>query len=243
MQDLLKRFPKTRPPLPEAYRERYVFDYRHNRYGKSGAVRLAAALEGWMHRRIAEVPGKRTLELGAGTLNHLPYERNVGRYDVVEPFRELLEDAPGKDRIGRFYDDIRDVPTGEQYDRIISIAVLEHLTELPDIVVGCAERLGPGGVFAAGIPNEGGLAWYLAWRFGTGTAYRLRTGLSYAPFTRHEHVNQAKEIESVVRIFFRKVSRRRFPVPVLQASLYTVLEAQDPDLSMCNQYKQARQRS
>jgi trans-aconitate methyltransferase len=141
--------------------------------------------------------------------------------------------------VDHFYDDIRDVSPHERYDKIISIAVLEHLTELPDIVAMCAQRLAPGGAFAAGFPTEGGLAWYSAWRFGTGTAYRMRTGLSYAPLMRHEHVNDAREIESVVRLFFRTVERRRFPLPLFQASLYTVLTARDPDLPACEQWTQA----
>ena len=240
MEDLLRRFPKSRPPLPEAQRLRYVSEYRRNRQGRSGVVRLVARLEAWMHRAIAEVPGQRVLELGAGTLNHLPFEPRAERYDVIEPFHELWEDSPERAQVSRFYNDIRDVPAEERYDRIISVAVLEHLTELPDVVVNCIDHLAEGGVFAAGIPSEGGLAWYAAWRFGTGTAYRLRTGLSYAPLMRHEHVNQAREIESVLRHFFHTVEWRRFPVPVFQASLYTVLKAQDPDLPACEQWKQAR---
>ena len=34
------------------------------------------------------------LELGAGNLNHLKYERDFHIYDIVEPFRELYKDSP-----------------------------------------------------------------------------------------------------------------------------------------------------
>lgn len=193
-----------------------------------------------MHRSLAGITGATILELGAGTLNHLPFESGTERYDVVEPFHELWADSPGRGHVDRFYDDIRDVPPNEHYDKIISIAVLEHLTDLPDVVANCARHLTPAGVFAAGFPSEGGLAWYSAWRFGTGTAYRLRTGLSYAPLMRHEHVNGAREIESVVRRFFRAVDRRRFPLPIFQASLYSLLTARDPDLRACEQWTRAR---
>jgi hypothetical protein len=238
--ELLKRFPKSRPPLPEPHRQRYVSDYRRNRQGLSGIPRFVASLEAWMHKSIAGVVGEKVLELGAGTLNHLSFESSSGRYDVIEPFHELWADSPERAKVHHFYDDIRDVPPDERYDKIISIAVLEHLTELPDVVAHCAQHLAAGGAFAAGFPSEGGLAWYSAWRFGTGTAYRLRTGLSYAPLMRHEHVNDAREIESVVRQFFRTVDRCRFPLPLFQASLYTVLTARDPDLLACEQWTQAR---
>ena len=231
--DLLTRFPKIRPPLPESHRQRYVSDYRQNRQGQAGVARFVAGLEAWMHRSIAGVAGARILEVGAGTLNHLPFEPAPERYDVIEPFHELWADSPRRAQVNRFY---------ERYDKIVSIAVLEHLTDLPDVVVNCARRLVPGGTFAAGFPSEGGLAWYTAWRFGTGTVYRLRAGLSYAPLMRHEHVNGAREIESVARRFFHSVDVRRFPLPLFQASLYSVLTAREPDLRACGQWIQARSR-
>jgi SAM-dependent methyltransferase len=237
---LLRRFPKSRPPLPEAHRQRYVLDYRENRQGRRGVARFVAGLEAWMHRSVAGVAGAKVLELGAGTLNHLPFELAPERYDVIEPFHELWADSLGRAQVDHFYDDIQDIPENERYDKIISIAVLEHLTDLPDVLVSCAQHLVPGGSFVAGFPSEGGLAWYSAWRFGTGTAYRLRTGLSYAPLMRHEHVNGAQEIESIVRRFFRTVNNRRFPLPLFQTSLYSVLTAWDPDLQACELWTRAR---
>ncbi len=188
-----------------------------------------------MHRSIADVKGTSILELGAGTLNHLPFESTVERYDVIEPFHELWEDSQGLGRVSRFYDDIRQVSVDERYDKIISIAVLEHLVELPDVVAHCALRLASEGAFAAGFPSEGGVAWYSAWRFGTGTAYRLQTGLDYAPLMRHEHVNKAYEIESVLRLFFSSIEMRT-PLPSFHGSLYTVIVASNPDLRTCHEW-------
>jgi SAM-dependent methyltransferase len=241
-RELLKRYPKPRPPLPEAHRKWYLSHYRQNRQGVSGVSRVVSRLESWMHRSVAKVAGSNILELGAGTLNHIPFEAAPMRYDVIEPFHELWADSPERGKVARFYNDIRDVPSEERYDKILSVAVLEHLTDLPGILAECALRMANGGAFVAGIPSEGGLAWYSAWRFGTGTAYRLRTGLSYAPLMRHEHVNSAPEIETLVRYFFRRIERSRFPVPLFQASLYTVLIARDPDLPACGQWLEAKKR-
>jgi len=234
---VLSRFPKVRPELPEGYRRRYVADYRENRYGRRGVLRCAAALEAWMHREVARAgAGARVLELGAGTLNHLPYERPEDCYEVVEPFRELWADSPHRLQVSRFYDDIREIDPAQRYDRIISVAVLEHLTELPEVLARSGLLLSREGAFAAGIPSEGALAWFLAWRFGTGIPYRLRTGLSYAPLMRHEHVNRAAEIQQLVRHFFRRLSLRRFPLPLFHASFYTVMVASDADRRLCEAY-------
>lgn len=242
MEGLLRRFPKIRPPLPEEYRKRYVSDYRENRQGRVGVARLVATLEAWMHRTIASIPGSRVLELGAGTLNHIPFEPLVDQYDVIEPFHALWVDSPHRAKVTHFYDDVINVPLTARYDKLISVAVVEHLTALPDIIVQCARRLSNGGSFSAGLPSEGGLAWYCAWRLGTGTVYRLRTGLSYEPIMRHEHVNTAKEIEATVRLFFGDIERRRFPLPFLHTSFYTVLTARNPDLCACDQWEHARSR-
>lgn len=233
---ILDRFPKSRPPLPEAHRQRYVADYRENRQGRSGVARLVAGLEAWMHRSIAEVPGSSILELGAGTLNHLPFESTAERYDVIEPFHELWQDSPELGRVTCFYDDIREVSPDDRYDKIISVAVLEHLVELPDVIAHCALRLAAKGAFAAGFPTEGGLAWYSAWRFGTGTAYGLRTGMDYAPLMRHEHVNKAYEIDAVLRLFFPAMTIRRFPLPWFHGSLYTTIVASNPDRRACEEW-------
>src|SRR4051812_17795855 len=101
---LLSRFPKRRPDLPEAYRPIYVEHYRRNRAGASFATSLARSMESWMHRKVAEdtigrPPGYTTLEVGAGTLNHLAYEPSSIHYDIVEPFMELYEGSPYRSRV------------------------------------------------------------------------------------------------------------------------------------------------
>jgi hypothetical protein len=45
---------------------------------------------------------------------------------------------------------------------------------------------------------------------------------------RHEHVNRAAEIESVVKHYFEQVRIRRFPTLARQLSLYTFLRCHLP---------------
>ena len=111
-----------------------------------------------MQRRVAEgVTGGDLLEIGAGNLNHVPYLPEDCSYDVVEPFQELWRDSAHRSRVRHVYSDVREIPPGAHYDCIFSVAVLEHLTDLPFILARSGLLLREGGTFRAGFPSEGGL--------------------------------------------------------------------------------------
>jgi len=234
VEALLASYPRTRPPLSASQQAHYEEHYRRNRSGSTGLFRFTAALESWMHRAVAgSSSGGCTLELGAGNLNHVPYEQ-AERYDAVEPMRAFWQDSPYRSGVNKIYEDIALLEPGKSYDRIISVAVLEHLTELPMIVARCGLLLRQGGRFQAGIPSEGGFLWGLAWRTTTGIAYRTRYGADYGKLMRHEHMNSAREIQAVLEYFFQTVSLRRFPFPSLHLSFYTYLEAAMPRVDRCS---------
>lgn len=233
---LLKSYPRERPPLSPAHAEVYAEQYKINREGATAMDGAAQKLEEWMHRRVADYPGGPVLELGAGTLNHLRFETTDAAYDIVEPFKLLYEGKPTASRVRHFYDTSADVPPTARYRRILSIAVLEHLPELPVDVARSALLLAEDGVFQAGIPSEGGLLWWAGWRFATGLAYWRRTGLDYGVVMRHEHVNDAKDIIAVVRHFFEDVTLKRFPTPFHQLSFYTYLEARRPRIDVARAF-------
>ncbi len=231
---LLATYPRSRPELPRPHRESYVEHYRANRSGKSGLSRIVVRLESWMHRRVAlSVSIGSLLEIGAGNLNHLPYQPNVLHYDAVEPFRELWEDSPHRGRLRCIYADLAGVPDHQRYDCIVAIAILEHMTDLPFLLARSAMLLGDGGTFRAGFPSEGGLLWGLAWRLTTGIEYRLRRGLDYGALMRHEHVNTAAEILALLRFFYDHVEVSRFPLPFFHLSFYTAAVASRPRLNCC----------
>ena len=238
VQEILARYPKSRPALPPAHARIYERHYQENRDGEGAANSVATRLERWMHRRVARAgSGSRVLELGAGTLNHLRFESPLPAiYDVVEPFTALFEGRAESGSVRAFYRDIGDIAPTERYDRIISVAVLEHLTALPYVVARAGLLLADGGTFAAGVPSEGGVLWHCAWRFGTGMAYYLRHRLDYADLMHHEHVNTADEILAVIRHFFEVQEVHRFPMNALHASLYTSVVAKCPDVARCREY-------
>ncbi len=183
-----------------------------------------------MHRRVADYTEFPLLEIGGGTLNHVRFENKTGIYDVVEPQAYLYEGKAECSRVRRFFRSIDDLPTAGFYRRIISVAVLEHILELPKVLAKTTQLLNADGIFLAGVPSEGALAWYMGWRFGTGMAFRRRFGLDYSTFIRYEHVNDCSEMERLIRYFYQEVKVRRFPFKAFQASFYTFIEAGMPNL-------------
>jgi hypothetical protein len=239
---MFEDFPKTRPALPKEIADIYVTHYQSNRAGQTTASSLAQRLESWMHRQVAkdvtnltEGKTKSTLELGAGTLNQLAYEPISEVYDIVEPFQELFQGSDLLDRIRNVYADIGEVPESSRYDRITSIATLEHVCPLPEVVARSGLLLAEGGSFRASIPSEGTWLWTLGWSLTTGLEFRLRHGQDYGTLMKYEHVNNAQEIEGMLTHFFRDIKSRVFGLNKA-ISLYRFYECRDPDLDRCREY-------
>src|SRR5262245_56246414 len=237
---VLDRFPKIRAELPPEFRAIYEEHYRSNREGQTVASGLAQRMEAWMHWIVARDRPRRgeaaaTLEIGAGTFNHLPYEPDTTPYDVVEPFEALYRHSPHRHRIRTVYPDIADVPPDAGYRRIISVATFEHICNLPEVVARAGLLLAPGGRLRTAIPSEGHLLWTLGWKLTTGLEFRLRRGLDYGVLLRHEHVNQAAEIVTVLRAFFRSVSVQLCGVS-RALSLYQFIDCSSPEVAACQRY-------
>jgi hypothetical protein len=207
--DPFSDFPKKRPELSPEYAAIYLQHYRNSREGNSQILGLAKWAERWMHKKVAadvsQGAAKSTLELGAGTLNQLPYEPHSTPYDIVEPFRELYQSSPHLGRIRNIYADISEVPAQTRYERITSVATLEHVCNLPELVARSALLLAEGGHFRAGIPSEGTLLWRLGWQSTTALDFKARYHLDYEVLMKYEHVNTAREIETVLHYFFSEV--------------------------------------
>lgn len=234
INELLKEYPKTRPKLDDHLLEIYQDEYKKNRNGLTAITSVAQKLESWMHKKVARSnysinPQKcTTLEIGAGTLNQLPYEAEGIDYDIVEPMTSLFQDSNLLYRVGNIYNNISDIPRSKKYSRIISIAVLEHLENLPLVIKESIRLMRDDGVFACGIPSEGGFLWGLAWRLTTGLEFRIRTGKDYGGLMRYEHLNNAKEIELLLRHFFKDIKVVRFGIS-RHFSLYTYIECRTPN--------------
>lgn len=237
---LLSAFPKQRGSLPEDYHEIYHEHYMHNRSSKGVVGSIAHRLEGWMHIRAAgDIKGLKedysTLEVGAGTLNHLAYERTGLVYDIVEPYRELYAGSIHLEKIRFLYDDIAQVRG--RYDRIISIATFEHLLDLPAVMARCGLLLNPGGTLRVAVPAEGSILWKLAYTFSTGLVFYLKHGLSYEVLMRFEHINTWQEIYALAGYFFADVDMSYLGFsPGL--SLYHFYQCRQPFLNRCQKVAQ-----
>lgn len=203
------------------------------------ATSLSGKLEEWMHKQIAKIQYDNKqpdiLEIGAGTLNHHHFEKSFRTYDAVEPFKQLYEGSPKLKEISQVYDYVHNVPSENKYDKILSVAVLEHLCELPKIVAQACTHLKPGGVFAAGIPSEGEFLWKLGYTMTTGVEFKKKYGLDYSVMMNYEHVNTADDIGKVLQYFFKDTKRKLFgPIPSL--SLYQVWICKHPDMEKVKAY-------
>lgn len=238
---LLARFPKTRPTLPPRLAAIYTRQYLENRGGETPAASLSQRLERWLHLQVAAdvrgaVAPPATLELGAGTLNQLAYEPAGGAYDIIEPFKALFAESPWLGGVRDAYDDIRQIPPDRRYARVTSVASLEHICDLPFVLARAARLMAAGGALRAAIPSEGGFLWALGWMATTGLEFRLRHGLDYGLLMAHEHVNDAREVETLVHALFEDVEIKSFGVG-RQLSLYRFLCARKPRLDVAAEWE------
>ena len=236
---MFENFPKKRSVLPPEFQAIYADQYKENRDGGSKASGIAQKLESWMHRKVAadvaSGPDRSTLEIGAGTLNQLPYEKKSNPYDIIEPFHSLFESSPFKDRIRDVYDDISEIPADKKYDRITSIAAFEHICNLPEVIARSGLLLADGGNLRCGIPSEGTVMWKLGYTFSTGLEFKRKYNLDYEVLMRHEHVNTAREIEEVLNYFFAEVKGGVFGI-AKAISFYQFYTCKQPRTDRCSSY-------
>jgi hypothetical protein len=197
-------------------------------------------LERWLHLKVADDvrddPGtfNETLEIGAGTLNQLLFEPVVGPYDIVEPFSELFRGSDQLSRVRHIYGGIEEVPAGNRYDRITSVASFEHILNLPEVVAKAALLLQEGGSLRVAIPNEGTILWKLG-TLVTGYEYKRLYGLDYRVLMKYEHVNNADEIKAVLKYFFHSVSTSVFGIS-RKLAFYRFLNCSGPDIARASEY-------
>ncbi len=238
---MFDNFPKMRPPLPKEIQDIYSVHYKSNREGQTNASSLAQRMESWLHRQVANDVSNRqglakvTLELGAGTLNQLQYEPTVHSYDIVEPFTDLYKSSPLLGKVRNIYSDISEVPSNCSYDRITSVATLEHVCNLPEVIARSGLLLAANGVLRASVPSEGTLLWTLGWKLTTGLEFKLKYGVDYGLLMKHEHINTAKEIEEVLEYFFKEIKCKVFGISK-SISLYRYYECHNPRIDRCREF-------
>lgn len=239
---MFEQYPKKRPALPKQIADIYSTHYRLNREGRTTASSLSQKMEVWLHKQVADDLATKpdrivtTLEIGAGTLNQLQYEPDVGPYDIVEPFQALYQGSQLLRKVRTVYSDIDEISGGQRYDRITSVATFEHICDLPTIIAKCGLLLEQDGTLRVSIPSEGTLLWTLGWKLTTGLEFRIKYGLDYGLLMKHEHVNSAKEIEEALGYFFREVNHRVFGIG-RSLSLYRFYACRNPKIDRCEKFR------
>jgi SAM-dependent methyltransferase len=200
--------------------------------------------EDWLGHMLVQMPGKygniarfnnqyavrsarpgRTLEIGAGLGEHLPYEDLAAQeYHTVELSETMAEgirrDCPSAVTVTA--DCQRRLPYDDaSFDRALAIHVLEHLPNLPGALDEIRRVLKPGGAFAVVIPCEGGLGYTLARRLTTQREFERRYNTSYGWHVASEHVNRAHEVLSELRSRFDLTDPSYYPsrLPLIDLNL------------------------
>lgn len=229
---ILKSFPKKRIPLDPELNPIYKEIYKNNRDGVGIGNKISQILESWQHKIVEKranlLSSQISLEIGAGNFNHLKYLSNAENYEAVEPNSWFYKNKEFiKDII--IYKDLNDIPRNKSYQRIFSINVLEHIEDLPNMVLKSHQLLNKGGLFQAAIPCEGELSWYLGWRFGTGIPFYLKYKKDWGKMIKHEHINTLKEIKYIINYYFgnTKIIRSTLPffLKTKHSSFYAYIES------------------
>jgi len=235
---MFDNYPKLRTELPETFKKIYAEHYKMNRQGGSNATSIAQKMEVWLHKKVAadveKTHTKKTLEIGAGTLNQLEYEE-ADHYDIIEPFDKLYENSPLLNKVINIYQDIDEIDLSEKYDRITSIATFEHITDLPKVVAKSCLLLQENGSLRTSIPNEGTFLWTLGWKLTTGMEFKLKHGLDYGILMKHEHVNSANDIEQILNFFFEENTCSTFGIHK-NFAFYRFYESKKPRIDRAKQY-------
>ena len=206
---------KANKKLPDKYLEIYEEFYLDYSQNNSFFRKIASFLESWCHLlTYKSYPDPQSiLELGAGNLNHVKYEKKFQYYDVIEPKQFLINasDPIDRDKITNIYSDIKELPENKIYEKIISIGVLEHIEELDYVLEKISYKLTPQGKFLVTIPAEGELLWWLVWRLTTGIAFWLKHRLDYGVIMKYEHVNTASKVIRLLNKYFKINFIKSFP--------------------------------
>jgi len=229
---LLKKFPKKRPPLPKKLSKIFNKFYLTNRQNF-----LSQLSEKWLHYSIKERNlKKKTLELGAGTLNHLQYENLNKIYDIIEPKKFLYKSSNKKKYINNKYKNLNKTKN-LYYDRIISCAVLEHHTNLPDFLYISSFKIKKSGYHSHSIPCEGHPVWNFTWYLVSGIIFKIKYGYSFKYIMKHEHVNNFDEIIELIKFFYKKVKiKYSYPLFIKYLSFYANVEFSKPNNSNIKKY-------
>ena len=218
----LGKWPKVFPPLSP---EQIVINDDFILYWHEVLPRHYSIVDEFNHNYVVKAAPKeftRTLEIGAGTGEHLKYEHlddqqkeNYFAVDIRENMIEKLRNqfpeihaVVGDCQMRMNFED-------GYFDRILAIHVLEHLPNLPAAVREMHRLCDKNhGVLSIVIPCEGSLAYSIARRMSAQRIFEARYKQSYRWFIEREHINLPSEIFEELAPYFSLASSTYFPIPL-----------------------------
>lgn len=215
------KWPKVFPPLSP---EQITISDDFTKYWHEVLPRKYGFVDEFNHRYVVEsAPASfnRTLEVGAGSGEHLSYEslsaeqgRNYVAVDIRENMvAEIRRRFPLIRAIAADCQVRLDFPDAH-FDRILAIHVLEHLPNLPAAVAELHRLCDKNrGVLSIVIPCEGSLAYGLARRISARRIFEKRYRSSYQWYIEREHINRPVEIFKEIARHFELRQSTFFPLP------------------------------
>jgi ubiquinone/menaquinone biosynthesis C-methylase UbiE len=205
--------------------EKWLANYDRSNYGRG----LSAAVLKNTHALIEKPFGPSTifsqvLEVGAGTLAHLPFV--LHQYDryVASDFDQKVLDTVDrssalKDKVELLKLDGRTLPFDDStFDRLIATHVLEHMPDPHLVLAEWVRVVKPGGVISVLLPCDPGWLWRLGRNFGPRNQAE-NAGLPYDYYMAREHINSIFNLSQILAYHFPKKDvtwwPSRIPIPDL----------------------------
>lgn len=217
------------------YRARFSDLYDNSNY--------SSPLQSFMMRashRLTERPFdsrthfSRTLEVGAGTGEHIGYIRHsFDQYILTDLDEKTLKVAHQKHQgihEGKLYYESQPA-SGLQYsdnsfDRLIATHVLEHIYQPHLALKEWARVVKDGGTLSILIPTDPGLAWRLGRTLGPRRS-AIAQGIAYDYVMAREHVNACNNLIAILRHYFKDSKEYwwPFPAPSMDINLFFAFHA------------------
>lgn len=219
-------------PLPdyEQLVKRWLNNYDKANYERGLSAKVLKISHMILERPFGpETKFAQTLEVGAGTLAHLPFiKHKFDRYIASDFDQSVLDSVKGQV-----------LPTGvelkkldgdklpfekDSFDRVIATHVLEHVLSPHLVLQEWVRVLKPGGVLSIVLPCDPGLAWRVGRCFGPRKNAET-AGLPYDYYMAREHVNSIYNLSTILNFHFPKKQVVWWPLGLPLADLNLIYAA------------------
>lgn len=202
---------KNYRPLPdyETLVARWLGNYDKSNYDRGLSASVLRNTHALIERPFgSDVIFRQVLEVGAGTLAHLPFIRHsFERYiasDFDQSVLDAVKDMPRPEGVELLKLDGASLPfEDDSFDRLIATHVLEHVP-FPHLAVEEWVRvLKPGGVLSLILPCDPGWAWRVGRYLGP-RKQAQQAGLPYDYYMAREHINSIFNLDQILKYHFPK---------------------------------------